>query len=261
MQDVREVVHLNAPFRMLKASHLERFIQNGFHPEIGFDAQVLDECSLDDFRRVSERLREHGLTATFHFPFMDLSPGSPESAIRELTLRRFRQVLPIIPLFRPKVAVCHTGYDRRRYGFMRKSWLDRSTEVWSDLGKALAEEGCLLVLENVYEEGPQEMAELLESLRAFGVGFCLDTGHQAAFSRAPMTEWIKGLSSYIRHLHLHDNAGFCDDHLALGRGTVDFEAFFRELKRANVHPAITLEPHREEDVLPSLRVLGELWPW
>ena len=158
MQDIRKEVQLNIPFRMLLDSYLDRFIEKGFNPEIGFDAQALDEHPLDDFKRVSERLRAHDLKITFHFPFLDLSPGSPEPAIRELTLHRFRQVLPLIPLFRPRVAVCHTGYDARRYGFLRESWLQRSVAFWSEIGSVLKEEGCLLVLENVYEQGPQEMA-------------------------------------------------------------------------------------------------------
>ena len=259
MQDIRKEVHLNVPFRMLAGHLIDRFIENGFNPEIGFDAQALEGCSFEDFRGVAERLRKHGLTTTFHFPFMDLSPGSPETAIRELTLLRFRQVLPLIPFFRPEVAVCHTGYDTRRYGFMREEWLQRSIEVWADLAKTLAVEGCPLVLENVYEENPQEMSGLLEPLRPFGVGFCLDTGHQAAFSKATLTEWVRGMAPYIRRLHLHDNSGLQDDHLALGKGTIDFKKLFRELKRAGVQPGVTLEPHREEDVLPSLRTLEELW--
>lgn len=261
MKDIRKEVHLNVPFRMLMDSFLDRFIEKGFNPEIGFDAEALDGHSLDDFKRVSERFRAHDLKTTFHFPFLDLSPGSPESAIRELTLHRFRQMLPLISLFRPKVAVCHTGYDARRYGFMRESWLQRSVTFWSEIGRMLKEEGCLLVLENVYEQGPQEMRELLDHLRGTGVGFCLDTGHQAAFSNTSLKEWVRGLSPDIRHLHLHDNHGLQDEHLALGRGTVDFRAFFQELKRVQVCPGITLEPHREEDVLPSLQFLEELWQW
>jgi sugar phosphate isomerase/epimerase len=261
MEDIRKEVHLNVPFRMLSGALIERFVDNGFNPEIGLDAQVLEECSFEEFSRVAGRLREHSLAVTFHFPFMDLSPGSTEPAIRELTVRRFRQVIPLIPLFKPAVAVCHTGYDWRRYGFIRGAWLERSVEIWADLGRSLAREGCLLVLENVYEENPEEMAGLLEPLRPEGVGFCLDTGHQSVFSKTSLSEWVRRLAPYIRHLHLHDNNGLRDDHLALGMGTVDFKGLFRELGLARAHPSVTLEPHREEDVLPSLQTLRELWPW
>ena len=58
------------------------------------------------------------------------------------------------------------------------------------------------MLENVYENGPEELLPLFENLAPQGVGFCLDTGHQAAFGRAPLAAWLDILG---RHLGRHHN--------------------------------------------------------
>jgi sugar phosphate isomerase/epimerase len=193
---------------------------------------------------------------------MDLSPGSPEIGVRELTIRRFEQMMPLISLFRPEAAVCHTGYDWRRYGFMRETWIRNSLTIWPEFARRAQAEGCSLMMENVYEESPPDILELIEALKGSGVGFCLDTGHQAVFGRTDLHQWIHSLSSHLRHVHLHDNGGDRDDHMALGCGSIDFELFFREMKRIfPAPPLITLEPHREEDLFPSLRFLQRIWPW
>jgi len=119
-----------------------------------------------------------------------------------------------------------------------------------------------MMLENVYDQSPDEMIDLLENLRDVGVGFCLDSGHQAVFSTTPMAGWIASLGPYLRQLHLHDNCGNQDEHLALGRGHIDFPQLFKLLIAFSpARPVITLEPHREEELQPSLKYLETIWPW
>lgn len=262
MTDPKTRFHVNIPFRMLFAEYLPKFIARRMNPEIGFDAEALEVHSHEEFRSVSRQLREHGLEITFHFPYLDLSPGSPDREVRKLTVRRFEQMLPLVSLFKPKTAVCHTGYDSVRYGFMGDAWLRNSLPIWADLARKVAEEGSVLVLENVYENNPSEILNLVEPLQEYGVGFCLDTGHQAVFGKAFLLEWIVTMSPYLRQVHLHDNFGKKDDHLAPGKGSIDFDLLFKEMKnRLSVPPVLTLEPHTEEDVVPSLQFLERAWPW
>ncbi|MBN2124355.1 MAG: sugar phosphate isomerase/epimerase, partial [Deltaproteobacteria bacterium] len=149
-----------------------------------------------------------------------------------------------------------------RYGFIREAWIERSLELWSWLAAAVREEGAILVLENVYEQGPGEMEVLFRNLEQWGVGFCLDTGHQAVYGSVPVARWVESLAPYLFQLHLHDNTGAADDHLALGRGSIDFRALMGDLKRKMPSPPlITLEPHREEDLWPSIEYLEQIWPW
>lgn len=262
MHDLQRQIHVNIPFRMLFEGYLPRFTEKRLNPEIGFDAEALERYTRRDFQSVSEELHRCGLDVTIHFPFMDLSPGSPDPRVRELAVHRFGQMTALIPLFKPKAAVCHSGYDSRRYGHMRGEWLRYSLSIWPEVARKAQEQGCPLMMENVYEDGPADLLELIEPLKEWGVGFCLDTGHQAVFGGAPALQWIDSLSAHLHHLHLHDNEGVRDDHMALGSGSIDFEPLFREMKRLlPAPPRITLEPHREEDVLPSLRFLERVWPW
>ncbi|MFC1856618.1 sugar phosphate isomerase/epimerase family protein [Thermodesulfobacteriota bacterium] len=262
MQWLIDKIQVNIPFTMLYESYLELLIQHRVNPEIGLDAATLDRFSFSQFKEIAEKLHAHGLTITLHGPFMDLSPGSADPAILEMTCHRFKQVLPLIPLFKAKKLICHAGYDWKRYGYNKEDWVTTSLETWSWFAKSVSDSGSKLMLENVYEHHPDEISVLFESLNRKFVGFCLDTGHQAAFSRASLQTWLDSLSPYLGHLHLHDNDGQKDDHVALGNGTIDFKWLFNYLKETReTPPTITLEPHREEDLWPSIEYLARIWPW
>lgn len=262
MHRILKHVHVNIPFALLKERYLPRFLDDSIKPEIGFDAIALEGYSQRELAEVALQLHDHGLDVTLHAPFVDLSPGSPDPAVRALTRHRFEQLLKAAQLFQPLRIVCHGGYDRKRYRYLRERWIENSLNTWQWMAGGAKNIGAALLLENVYEKGPDELAVLLKPLETYGVAFCLDTGHQAAFSTTPLVQWLESLSPFLGQLHLHDNFGEWDDHMALGRGSIDFKAFFRALREIRDEPLpITLEPHQEADLAPSLEYLGQIWPW
>ena len=130
------------------------------------------------------------------------------------------------------------------------------------LSEKLKDEGADLMLENVYEQTPDDILVLLQSLESMCVGFCLDTGHQAVFGQVSLGEWVDTLGPYLGEVHLHDNHHLKDEHLALGQGSIDFKGLFGRLKNLSQKPpVVTLEPHYEEHLWPSLRYLAKIWPW
>jgi len=261
MSPIISQVQVNIPFRMLVETHLDRFVKEGLNPEIGLDAEALDRYEHSDFKGVADELRAAGATITVHAPFMDLSPGSPDPRIRAVADERFEQALAVIPLFQPVTMVCHAGFSERRYGHMRDLWLEHSLAFWARVCERLSAAGAMLMIENVYEADPEDLQPLFESLDAGRVGFCLDTGHQSAFGHRALEDWLNILEPYLGQVHLHDNQGARDDHLAVGSGGIDFDKLFNRLARMGRRPLITLEPHREEDLAPSLAYLERVWPW
>ena len=167
---VLECVQVNVPFRMLVESYLELFVKNGINPEIGIDADALDRFRRSDFERVADALGACGARITMHGPFIDLSAGSKDCRIREVTRQRLQQLLDIAPLFNPVTVVCHAGYDAKRYDFFREVWIENSLVVWSWLAGELNRLGSRLMLENVYEKSPLELKVLLEGRRDNHVG-------------------------------------------------------------------------------------------
>ncbi|MEJ2724507.1 MAG: sugar phosphate isomerase/epimerase [Deltaproteobacteria bacterium] len=262
MRDMLEKIQVNVPFADLHDHYLPLVMERRINPEIGFDALSLDNAAHRDVVSTARQLHECRLRITFHGPYMDLAPGSPDPAVRAVTHRRFEQCLDMAALFKPLHLVCHAGYDKRRYFHLRESWFQNSLDTWRWVAEGVGEFGGRLVLENVYEQGPEEIKALIEKLAPLGVGFCLDTGHQAAFGSRPLEEWVAAMGPWIDQLHVHDNTGAWDEHLPPGQGNIDFESFFKQLKNIReTPPMVTLEPHREQDLWPSLDYLERIWPW
>jgi sugar phosphate isomerase/epimerase len=262
MMSIIRKVYVSCPFSLLVEKDLDRFVKNSINPEIGLDVEAFDRFSADDFLKVAGAFHSRNLSVTFHGPFVDLSPGSPDPKIWNITQKRYEQVLRLVSVFKPKTLVCHAGYEWKRYGYMREKWIEKSILMWSWLSQRLADEGTVLTLENVFEHGPEDLEIIFKNLAGKNVGFCFDIGHQAAFSRASFEHWIEVLSPYLAQLHLHDNDGTFDQHKALGTASIDFPSFLELLGTIrSTPPVITLEPHREEDLVPSLNYLEKLWPW
>jgi sugar phosphate isomerase/epimerase len=261
-KEILSRVQVNIPFSMLWDRYADVFLAEGLNPEIGIDAAALDRFSHAEFTDMAIQLRRRGVTITLHGPFFDLSPGSVDPQVIGVTRRRFGQLLDLVPIFRPVTVVCHAGYEWKRYGWVRDQWVENSLATWRWLGGELLALGSRLMLENVYEKRPEDIRIFYEKLGDQRVGFCLDTGHQAAFSRTSLSEWLDCLGPFLGQLHLHDNHGQEDDHIALGRGCIDFPTLLTRLKQAfSKPPVITLEPHEEDDLGPSLDYLARIWPW
>ena len=255
-------LQVNIPYRMLKEGYLDKFLEFGLNPEVGFDAEALDHVTVSEAEAIAKQFHRAGRTITLHGPFTDLSPGSPDRDIREVSRKRFEQLASLVPVFKPRTVVCHTGYDRKRYLPMREQWIENSLETWDSLAATFKREGARLMLENVYEKSPSEILPLIESLKSHNVGFCLDIGHQSAFGSVPLRQWVQSMSRHLQQLHLHDNDGQWDDHWGLGLGNINIEQLFSDLDSLKIRPlAVTLEPHREEDLSPSLEYLAPIWPW
>ena len=234
-------VQVNIPFTMLFDEYLDRFLSYGLNPEIGIDAAALERFDVSNFQRIAEKLHAHHLSTTLHGPFIDLSAGSTDPAIKAATRSRFKQLLELAPVFRPAAVVCHAGYDWKRYGSFRDEWIESSLDTWSWLAGSLVEHGSRLMLENVYEDDPQDIRIILEGLKSQNVGFCLDAGHLCAFGQAELKPWLEGLGPYIGQLHLHDNHGQEDLHLPPGKGSIDYAPLLSVLKQTPDPWSVTVE--------------------
>ncbi len=257
MRKVIEQVHINMPWQHLPR-HLDTVLECGFHLEIGLGGLDLDGLSQMEAGRTVRKLHDAGIRLSLHGPFWDLCPGSTDPLIRQVTRARLQQFFELVPIFNPVQVVCHTGYDPRHHGEDWHRFLELSLATWEPILERAESLEVRLLLENVWEYGPQLHQALFARLPSPYLGFCLDVGHQHSFSRTPLMDWLAALIVQLREIHLHDNHGSGDTHLPVGQGTIDFHALFRFIKERHAAPLLTLEPHRERHLFESLRALTEI---
>jgi sugar phosphate isomerase/epimerase len=246
-----EALHGHLPARLL-ATELPWFLDQGIAPEIAFGWRELEQLGPAKLRDWGRQIAAAGLAVTVHAPFHDLNPGALDPQVAALTHLRFEQSLDAAASLNARLLVLHPGFDRWRYQGQEPLWLEASLAFWPPVVAQAASQNCLLALENIFDHQPEPLALLLDELDSPWLGHCFDVGHWRLFSRTPLAEWFQRLGRRILHLHLHDNHGGADEHLPVGKGTIDFGELFRLVKTLPHRPSMTCEAHRKEDLLPSL---------
>lgn len=254
-------IQICIPFKELEEKYLRLVLEKHINPEIGISGDVMDTRSREEFSRTASLLRREGLVITMHGPFFDLAPGGMDKKILRASRERLKQAFDLIPVFEPRAIVCHTGFDRKRYPDARDVWLETAIETWTPLVRGLEGTETVLTLENVYEKTPAMLLKLLEGLNTARAGFCFDAGHMNAFSDTDMDGWLNAMAPFLKQLHLHDNDGSKDEHLAVGAGNIPFDRLFAFLEKNRLSPIVTLEAHEEHAVWDSLEALSRSGPF
>ncbi len=247
-------VHI--PYTLLEAKSND-FLARGLQPEISLEGEVLYQRSLDDHKRLADRLRQAGRACTLHAPFFDLAPGGLDPHIREASRAKLRLAFGLLAIFRPAAIVCHLGFESNKHGYKFGPWLEHSLATWRELLGFCQECSVPLMLENTYETSPEVHHQVLTALDSPLARFCLDTGHLLSFAKTDWQHWLPALAPWLGHLHLHDNLGDRDAHLVMGDGRFDFDGLLRFLTASNLSPTVTLEIHRPAEIDRGLRAFAE----
>ena len=246
---------INAPFEQLEHGLLDTFLRNELQPEIGLEGECLWTRGDEAFVEVANNLQEKGLSCTLHAPFFDLMPGALDSRILDVTRQKLRRAFSLIKVFSPESIVCHLGYDEEKHSYKWDDWLRISVETWSEFLEVASASGTRVMFENTYEKLPEVHYHLFNELPGENFGFCLDVGHLMAYAGSTWQIWLDKLQPWLGQIHLHDNRGSRDDHIAIGQGQFDFQELFTHLRENNLSPLITLEPHSEDDLWKSLEAI------
>jgi len=158
------------------------------------------------------------LRYTVHAPVADTNIASDNEHLRRATVRVLADLSEICDRIGAKRLVIHPGHvwaEEVRDAARRA--LDRSL---ADLAAIQGEVNVRLAIENM---GAWNVCffrepEFLDRLADYGLGFALDVGH--AHVNGNLEPFLN--QGRAIHVHLHDNCGGRDDHLACGEGSIDF---------------------------------------
>jgi sugar phosphate isomerase/epimerase len=238
---------------------LEKVMDLGLFPEIALKGQELDSQNTALLSRVSRVLSAAGVRPSIHAPFFDLNPGALDPLVRQVTFQRLHQSLQVAEHLQAHLMVIHPGVDKWRYPGLDQTWLSLARDFFPPLIDQAAACDCRLALENIYEEKPDTLAQLVEGLDSEWFGHCFDAGHWHLFGKQPMATWLESIDTRLFHLHLHDNRGQADEHLPVGEGTIDFSPLSIKLQQLSPRPSATLEAHSAEDLVRSLQRVERLF--
>lgn len=190
----------------------------------------------------------HHPPLSIHGPFLDLNPVSYDSQIAKTTWLRFSQAYQ---------AALALGADKIIFHSCRvplvnypQGWAERMAEFWQRFLEKHSELD--ICMENVFDEDPALFLKVIQNVRHPRFSLCLDAAHAHCFSPVPVREWVGMLGPYIGHVHVHDNLGDKDSHLAVGDGSLPWDDILPKLRRLSPSAAWTIENTKPEDIQKSL---------
>lgn len=224
--------------------------------EYGLGLEIAEYCTAwnmdDQFAGTDRAVREKLSCAdrfVMHGPYSELFPCAIDPKIRRVAAERYRQVLGIAGDYGISKVVLHGGYNPWIYF---PCWFEEQSVIfWKEFE---IPENRMICLENVLEETPSMLAEIIRKADNPGLRMCLDVGHANAYSKVSPMEWVRECADIISHVHIHNNDGTGDTHSGLPDGTIPMEALLEEIGELCPDATLTMELM---DAKPSLEYLQE----
>ena len=144
---------------------LAQVLDLGLAPEIAIKGPELDAIDEQLVLRTAKALEDAGLRPRVHAPFFDLNPGALDPLIRQATRQRLEQTLRVAGQLQADLMIVHPGVDKWRYPRLEHAWLDLAQEFFPPLVEQAEKVDCCLAIENIYEESPDILVQLVRRYR------------------------------------------------------------------------------------------------
>lgn len=165
-----------------------------------------------------------------HGPFTEIHPAAIDYRARQLGMERLNEAYEVASALGINRMVVHTGWLPFIYF---KSWqAEKGAAFWQEFLKDKASNFHIYV-ENVLEDEPYMLLDMMKQIDNPHIKLCLDTGHANATTspELPVEKWIEVLGPHIGHFHLHNNDGTGDSHSAFDCGSMDMNSIFSAINK------------------------------
>lgn len=165
----------------------------------------------------------------FHGPFTEIHPAAIDHRIVDAGRKRLEEAYDIMKDIGAKDMVVHTGWIPFIYFPVWQ--VEKSVKFWKEFMQDKPDD-FRIYIENVLEDEPDMIKEIVEKIGDERVKICLDVGHANAMMKDDdVYRWVEFMGNDIGHFHLHNNYRDGDNHLAFGEGSIDFEKLFDVIER------------------------------
>jgi sugar phosphate isomerase/epimerase len=237
------------------AAHREWAEERGFGLELQAfsDPKVLSGNWQEVLAEHQQQLAHFRGPLGLHGAFYDMVSASLDPEVVALTRKRYRQNLRIAADLGVSYVVFHLNYmGILKLPNYRPAWHQRQVEFWRPFSEEAAGLGLTVLLENLWEDDPELITNILEEVSNPHLRACLDVAHATLFSSLPAAAWIERMAPHVHCCHLNNHDGQLDLHLPLNEGVVEYRPILHSLRHLLVPPFFVLEMGNRQRMAASL---------
>ena len=222
--------------------------------------EIFSEAShsiVSNYKEFKDLLPSYDLHYSVHAPICDINIASICDPVRKASMKETLDTIKAANKLGIDRATIHPGLSSMSVHDIEYRYLVHAKESMKELDKAQSEYGVSLAIENMpdmYFFLGRTASELKEIVDGTDLGICFDIGH--ANTAGQIDAMIDTFGDRITNIHIHDNCGKKDEHLTIGKGSIDFSAIMPRLRFYNRNYVI--ESKTYESAAESQSVLG---PW
>jgi sugar phosphate isomerase/epimerase len=242
---------MNFPIKPI-LDEIEEIAALGFdYLELAMDPPDAHFSTIRDIRgQIQSALETHSMKLVCHLPTF-VSIADLTESIRSASLDEMLNSLEVAAQLNALKVVLHPGHIGGLGIFVKDMALTYGMDSLEVIIAKADQLGLCVCLENMFPRfqtffAPRHFNEILKHFP--DLKLTLDTGHANIDNSDAnrVLDFIGKFGHRIGHFHLSDNLGRRDDHLPLGKGTIDFDKIARALNESGYDDTITLEIFSED---------------
>jgi sugar phosphate isomerase/epimerase len=170
-----------------------------------------------------EILSQYDLELTIHSPTVDLNPASVNIGIREETTKQLNETIDLAASLDASTVTTHPGYVKRINQGVTKQSLEfalKSLEDWALYAKDVGIEPSIENMPHNSKYFCTDVAQHKLFVEMCGTSATIDVGH--AHTNNSVKEFFQA-DFQVAYYHLSDNDGRRDQHLPIGKGTIEWD--------------------------------------
>ena len=188
----------------------------------------LDNNFSETLKNYKAILKDFKGEVSVHGFFSNLAIASKDSAIKQISVKRYYQSLEIAETLGAKTIVFHTLRNNLlKHKEYNRIYFQQNIEFYNEFIKKCEEKGITIALENVHEADPDYIRDMVAIINSNNFKTCLDIGHCNLHSALEPSEWIKTYGIMLHHMHIHNNFKDEDSHSSLLKGNINLIETFK----------------------------------
>lgn len=196
-------------------------------------------------RQIRSALASSGMGLVCHLPTFVYTADLTES-IRQASLKEVLGALETAAELEAEKVVLHPSYIGGLAVFVMQEAMAMAMETFEQFARRASALGLTVCIENMFPKyqpfvEPDDFIPIFNAFPHFKLVFDIGHAHMDDLSGDRIAGFLRRFGDRLEHVHISDNHGFLDDHLPVGKGSVDFDLFVRTLCQMGYDGTFTLE--------------------